>query len=115
MTKVNKKLQKVFDKIESLNWIVTHENDNIYYLSRFSPYGQDFGFSVDTENDVSLFVENIYAYYSDYDPSEEAYFWLDSSGHGKYGAPYSMIDVYKDMEACQEMVLQLYNDLREFL
>ena len=38
----------------------------------------------------------------------ETYLWLDSDGHGKNGAPYDMKDLYEDMEACREIIYELY-------
>ena len=40
--------------------------------------------------------------YESFDVSEEAYLWLDNSGHGKNGAPYDMKDVYEDIEEAKE-------------
>lgn len=39
--------------------------------------------------------------------------WLDSDGHGINGAPYDMKDVYEDMEACQNMILELYIRIKQ--
>ena len=36
-------------------------------------------------------------------------------GHGKNGAPYDMKDLYGDMEACQDMIYELYQALNEML
>ena len=38
---------------------------------------------------------------------EEAYLWLDETGHGKNGAPYRMKDVVKDMEEAEKMIDRL--------
>ena len=40
--------------------------------------------------------------------------WLDIDGHGKNGAPYDMRDVYDDMEAVNDMLWDLYDDLHYF-
>lgn len=108
---MKKQFKNLITKAEKLGWTVTEESESTFLFSKFSPAGQDFNVSVDSENDVDLFIHNIYARYDDFDVSEETYFWLDNSGHGKNGAPYDMKDLYEDMEACQEMILELYNEL----
>jgi hypothetical protein len=104
-------IQKLFEKAEKLDWSRDHDCDNTYTFSKYSPDGQDFSFSVDTEGEPEFFLSNIKEYYNDYDASYEAYLWLDDSGHGKSGAPYEMIDVYNDMVACGDMVYDLWNEL----
>ena len=46
---------------------------------------------------------------------EEAYIWLDDSGHGKNGAPHDMKDVYEDMEACKSMLGELVGVVNELV
>ena len=89
------KLQAMRDRIveiaEENGWEVdveSNDGDNFSYeFSKYSPAGQDFNF--------------------------EAYLWLDNTGHGTNGAPYDMKDVYEDMEACEEMSLELWKSLSE--
>ena len=104
-------IQKLFEKAEELGWSRDHDCDDTYTFSKSSPAGQDFSFTVDTEGEPTFFLSNIKEYYNDYDPSYEAYLWLDDSGHGKSGSPYEMIDVYNDMVACGDMVFDLWNAL----
>lgn len=106
---MNKKIKKAFERIENKGWTVTQECDNVYDFGKYSPAGQDFHISIDTENDVDLFKSNVYERYSNFDVSEETYLWLDNFGHGTNGAPYDMKDVYEDMEACQEMILEIHD------
>ena len=108
-----KKQKYIFNKIEEAGWSIYHEDGNVYDFGKHSPAGQDFHISVDTGNDVDLFKHNVYERYIDFDVSQETYLWLDESGHGKNGAPYDMKDLYEDMEACQEMILELYNIVNE--
>lgn len=93
--------------------IISNDNDNFTYeFSQYSPAGQDFSFCADMEdNNIYTLIDNILAQYHDYDCSEEAYVWLDDTGHGINGAPYDMKDVYEDMEACQQMMIDLYHAL----
>ncbi len=52
---------------------------------------------------------------NNFDCSEEAYIWLDNTGHGVNGAPYDMKEVYNDMEACLEMMKELHEQLCNLL
>jgi len=105
--------KKIENIANNLDWSLSWDNDgSVKYVefSKYSPYGQDFSFIVWYDN-LEEIVEKIFEYYQNYDPSEEASYWLDDSGHGKNGAPYEMGDVYKDMKDCEEMVFELYQQL----
>lgn len=105
---MNKKnINKVTNISESLNWSITVDG-NEFEFEKWSPAGQDFCMSITADNMDDL-IDKLYERYENYDPSEEAYLWLDEFGHGKNGAPYDMKDVYEDMEACQEMILELHD------
>lgn len=43
-------------------------------------------------------LEELKSLIDDYDVSYETYLWLDKDGHGKNGAPYDMLDCYRDSE-----------------
>ena len=111
MTK--KKIQKI---AEELGWTVTWDKNNegtkFVMFSQYSPAGQDFNCEVKYSN-LDEICNKVFEYYKSYDPSYEAYLWLDSDGHGKNGAPYEMIDVYNDMEACKKSVYELYESLNK--
>ena len=101
------------DIIESHEWSIDYEDDGTIYLSKYSPAGQDFGFYIEKVESIEEFADKIYDQYNEYDVSEAAYLWLDSDGHGKDGAPYDMKDVYEDMEACEQNILELYELIKE--
>lgn len=116
------KLQAMRDKIveiaEENGWEVdveSNDGDNFSYeFSKYSSAGQDFSFEAKMEdNNVYALLNNIKDYYDDYDCSYETYLWLDNTGHGTNGAPYDMKEVYEDMEACEEMILDLWKSLSE--
>lgn len=86
--------------------------DSYLCFEKSSPAGQDFILEFESENMDDLLLD-ICERYEGYDCSEEAYLWLDNSGHGRNGAPYDMKDLYEDMEACEKMILELYDALNE--
>ena len=94
-------------KLEEHDFSVTCDEDGEITFGKYSPAGQDFGFSVNADT-LDELLEKIGEYHYYYDPSEEAYLWLDNTGHGKNGAPYDMKDVYEDMEACKEYIWEAY-------
>lgn len=99
--------------IEDHEWSIDYEDDGTIYLSKYSPAGQDFGFYIEKVESIEDFADKIYDQYNEYDVSEAAYIWLGSDGHGKDGAPYDMKDVYEDMEACEQNILELYELIKE--
>jgi len=103
---------RLLDKLGSNGWHINDDGDNRFYFGKYSPAGQDFGFEVEGDN-IEEIADNIYRYYDNFDPSYEAYLWLDETGHGKNGAPYNMKDLYEDMEACQDMILELHDIIEE--
>lgn len=94
---------------ENLDWYVTI-TDNWFGFQKYSSAGQNFYIEVESNNFKSLYNE-LDNYYNNFDISYETYLWLDNSGHGKDGAPYEMIDVYRDMEECKEMACELRDHL----
>lgn len=106
--------EKIIEVAEKHGWSVYVEDesdDNICFnFGKYSPAGQDFYVLAELENmEVDTLIDNLYARYSEFDVSSETYKWLDEFGHGTNGAPYNMKDLYEDMEACQEMIMDLYN------
>jgi hypothetical protein len=95
---------------QRLGWKVDVNNDE-YTFSKFSPAGQDFNFTV--SGSAEEVVREIKERVDDFDVSAEAYIWLDESGHGANGAPYDMRDLYNDMEACREMMRELWRALSD--
>lgn len=107
------------NKVSELGWNVEEECGELTF-SRISLFGQDFEFSiegsfddldVDIESHINKLIDLIHEYYENFDVSYEAYLLLDQTGHGKNGAPYRMIDVYKDMEWCEEQIDLLCDEL----
>ena len=115
-----KKFEKIYEIAEREGWKVDccyvgeKETEVCFSFSKFSPAGKDFYFevSVPNEDDEDNFCENvadaIYTYWEDFDVSYETYLWLDDTGHGKNGAPHNMKDLYEDMQACSDMIHDLW-------
>lgn len=107
--------KKIIKKIEEMDFSVEQECDGVYLFRRYSPAGQDFNFTINTENSIEEFAVNVLNYYEDFDISSETYIWLDSNGHGTNGAPHDMKDVYEDMETCVEYIYELYEILMSII
>lgn len=107
---MTKEIKGLIEKIEGLDWNVQKEGEFTYLLSKFSPIGQDFNINIEGET-VEQLVNDVKQVYDDFDVSYETYLWLDETGHGKNGAPYEMEDVLNDMKDCEQMILDLYNEL----
>ena len=116
---MDKKFEKIYEIAEREGWqadcyYVNNETELCVSFEKYSPAGQDFYFSVSVpnEDDEDIFYDNvadaIYKYWEGFDVSYETYIWLDETGHGRNGAPYDMMDVYKDMEACADMTHDLW-------
>lgn len=112
-------IQTVIRCAESNGWSVHVDNTQkeraaIFDFYKFTPAGQDFSFTATMhDDDVCSLIEEVENYYNDFDPNEEAYIWLDHSGHGRNGAPYHMRDVLDDMEAAEKMVGELLEALQK--
>ena len=99
-------IERFIPVLEAQDYTVEHECGREYRIGKYSPAGQDFSFVIDIGSSVDEMLSNIYAYHSDFDVSEQAYMWLDDTGHGRNGAPYDMRDVYDDMVACETFILE---------
>lgn len=107
-----KTIEEIIEKVKELDWSIEKEDENSYRLGKYSPAGQDFSIVVHNKGNIDEFLDEIYARYNEFDVSEEAYLWLDESGHGTNGAPYDMKDVYEDMKWCKNSINELYDDLK---
>lgn len=105
-----KELKNIIKQIENLGWTVTEDGENKYMIGKFSPAGQDFNIYIEGETPEDL-IDSIYEQFENFDVSYETYIWLNQDGHGTNGAPYDMRDLYNDMEFCEQMILELYNEL----
>lgn len=114
---MDKRFEKIYEIAEREGWAVSHtvcQGEISFEFSKFSPAGQDFCFTrdVDYEDDEDyVFAElrdAVYRYWENFDVCEETYIWLDNTGHGMNGAPENMKDLYEDMQACEDMIHDLW-------
>ena len=109
---VRKEIGLLIETAEELGFQVclfTEDEDVRVEFSKRSSCGRDFSFEIIVEEDDNMIDiwRSLQSYCDDFDVSAEAYLWLDETGHGKNGAPFEMIDVYKDMEECKKFVCEL--------
>ena len=114
------KIKKIIEIAQELGWSVD-DKDTYMIFQKYSNADNDYSFEVDLdgvygldEDDiVDLIIRNVCDTYESFDCSEQAYMWLDKSGHGTNGAPYDMKDVYEDMESIEENLRRLYYEVLE--
>lgn len=99
--------EKLQDVAESLSWNYQDNTEDIV-ISRYTSFGQDCSFELDSTEDL---LEQIFDIWQTFDPCTQTMLWLDSSGHGKNGAPYYMGDVLKDMEEIDSELEKLYKKM----
>ena len=61
-----------------------------YYISRYTPEGEDWGFELDKLEDIESFIEN-------FDPEEEFEMWIEAKHSGVSGVP-SPMPLWKDQQ-----------------
>lgn len=116
---MDKRFEKIYEISEREDWKVSHRYESetsVYFLfSKFSPAGQDFNIEItvdDDQEDEDFVYENVcnavYDFWECFDVCYETYIWLDETGHGRNGAPYDMKDLYEDMQACEDMIHDLW-------
>lgn len=110
--KIKKELTEIAENLD-FNITISEDVDVNISFAKTSSYGQDFNFEISVDKDASMFGiwKGLQSYQNNFDVSAEAYLWLDESGHGKNGAPFEMIDVYKDMEECKGFVTELADNV----
>lgn len=98
----------------AVNFTVQDETENIEFEGR-TAIGQDLIVNIwDSQFETLADVEDaLWHYAENFDPDQEAYYWLGSDGHGTNGAPYHMGDVLEDMVNAKQMIYDLSDAFRE--
>lgn len=86
---------------EELDWSV-QEDDDGYYLSKYSPAGEDFGFYISKNNPY----KEIQEYSDDFDPDEHCIMWIKEMDTVS-GVPQSVRELIRDAEAIAGMLNEL--------
>ena len=117
---MDKKFEKIYEIAEREGWKVDYEytdekeTEICFSFNKYSPAGRDFYFEVfvpNEDDEYNLYynvADAIETYWEDFDVSYETYLWLDETGHGKNGAPHNMKDLYEGMQACEDMIHDLW-------
>lgn len=95
---------------EKEGWKVS-ECDKIFELSKYSPLGEDFSFTVERKNPV----KGLEDYYDSFDPEEHAAMWIQAKMQKGNPAqvPGSLEDLCHDADAIEDMICDLYAAVRE--
>lgn len=84
-------------------------------LETYSPEGQDICMEcVPEHGSGEEFIKLITEYAADYDPDEEASYWIGPDGHGKNGAPYRLRDLLADMEWAENFFTEVARFANDF-
>ena len=103
MSLAKKKIEKIADELDFTTDFRKEQNRKFVNFETFSPCGQNFFIEIEYKN-LNELSDKLYDYWQDYDPSEETSLWIDSTGHGKNGAPYKIGDIYEDMKWCESQI-----------
>ena len=96
---------------EQVGWNREIEQRNGVYEISFStdtPCGQDVQYEINVE-DLDSVVDEVYGLWQIYDAEEEALLWY---GQNK-GEPSSIRELLNDMDYVDDMLEELYNELKE--
>lgn len=107
---MNNYMEKVTEIAEALGWSVTVDGEDADF-QYYTNYGQDCHMNITVTENYDTFIAEIYSYYENYDVSEEASLWIDSTGHGANGAPYEIEDIINDMKEFENAIYELWKNL----
>lgn len=96
------------------DWTITIHNDSIELIPELSSNYDGVQWICGISSFEDFCKEADYLYES-FDPSYEAYLWLDSEGHGKNGAPYEMGDVFAEMKELEDKLKHLSDVLFAYM
>lgn len=110
-------VKKLLNYIDNTTmWSVLKCNDGIRFDIDYYEISYSFFVRVDDyyDDDGEAFTDiadKIIDVYKSFDVSEETYKRLDKYGHFVGDTRYNMLDVYKDVELCKEMIDELHTCL----
>lgn len=96
-------------RIEKETLFSISEYDDYYYLSYYSPAGEDFGFEVQ-KGERSQVIKDIVDYAFSFDPEEHASMWYGANR----GEPTSLRALLNDADNIAEQLDKLADIVKEF-
>ena len=110
----NENWKEFVGKIAKENgWTVLNSSAGYFIFQRFPNECTPFTFSISEVYDFETLLKRIKSIYNSFDVSEEAYKWIDENGHGLDGAPHDMLDVYWDIQNCEDKMGRMLAELKE--
>lgn len=100
--------RKYTDVLEALGWTATDAGDGTVEVEKYSPAGEDFSFSVCTED----FTRQISRYADDFDVEDHIAMWISAAHHGTRGVPSASVLV-KDAQEIKKMLTELCDALEK--
>lgn len=109
-------MKTLIQKAEDLDWKVTNSRDCGFAVekgvtelefSKYSPYGEDFSFSVSGKTQKEL-KDEIKEYAESFDTEEHIKMWIEGKESGTSGVP-SIKELVEDADAIKEMLEELAN------
>ena len=89
------------------------DKEIIFEFCKFTPAGQDFGFSASMKgNSIDSLGDDNEDYYEGLGRDYEASLWLGKDGLGRGGGADEIKDIVADMEKAEEMVYGLLEAIR---
>lgn len=94
-------MKNIKEILENKGFSVTDEGNN-FFVSQYTPAGEDWGFYLDNLEDIKSYAEN-------FDPDEEFSFWMEARGRVR-GVP-SPHDLWEDQCWKQDLFNKILNEL----
>ena len=102
---MNKELKSRLEDLEW--WIEKADEPDLWYLSKYSPAGEDFGFYVRN----SHFLEDVGEFVDDFDANDHVASLAQYRGTN--GVPESYRVLVDDAEDIKDMLIELYNGIKD--
>lgn len=96
------KITKIKEIAERLGWRVSEYDDGTMDLSKYSPAGEDFSFTVNAKESE----KEIYEFYNSFDVDEHVEMWIEARKSGTPGVP-STRELVEDAEDIYKMLKEL--------
>lgn len=112
VTKTRTLKSMLIDKAEELDWSVEFDEGSCgryVEFCKYSPAGEDFGFSVYFD-EIEDIPDEVGKYYNSFDVDEHIEMWIEAKNNGVGGVP-SIRRLVEDAEDIDEMLDELSDEL----